>query len=277
MKPRIQFADAAASITQELRQQFQRLLATERAVIACDSVALHDLRVSIRRLRVLLRALEEPLARTTATALEHRWQHFSNALSPLRDADVWRGMLRELPGVTPAFLRQAAALLKKNPARPGALLRSPTWARLKRDTQLLLDKALPLALAKPGAHMRPTPALRRAWKECAARAVKRAAHPRWKELERAHNLRIACRRARYLAEFFAAAVADRQERRRWQQLAARYRAAQSALGQTHDADVLLEFLLNSALRPPAALIARLRARRTAGLAKFRKAWKKLAG
>ena len=125
MKPRIQFADAAASIAQELRQQFKRLLDTERGVSAGDVVALHDLRVSIRRLRVLLRALEEPLATTTATALEHRWQRFSNDLSPLRDADVWRGMLRELPGVTPAFLHQATTLLKKNNARPAALLRSP--------------------------------------------------------------------------------------------------------------------------------------------------------
>ena len=161
MKLRIQFADAAASITQELRQQFQRLLATERAVLASDVVALHDLRVSIRRLRVLLRALEDPLAQTTATALEHRWQHFSNELSPLRDADVWRCMLRELPGVTPHFLRQALARLKTDRARPDALLRSPTWARLNRDTQLLLDKALPAALAIPGKRTRPTPALRR--------------------------------------------------------------------------------------------------------------------
>jgi CHAD domain-containing protein len=277
MKLRLQFADAAASIAQELRQQAQRLFATERAVIAGDVAGLHDLRVSIRRLRVLLRALEEPLAPTTATALAQRWQIFSNALSPLRDADVWRGLLRELPGVTPAFLRQATALLKKTNAHPGALLRSPTWARLKRDTQRLLAEALPAALAKPGQRTRPTPALRRCWKECVARAAKRAAHPRWREAERAHKLRIACRRARYLAEFFATAVADRQERRQWQQLARRYRAAQSGLGQTHDADVLLEFLLNSNLRPPAALVAELRKRRTAGLARFSRVWKKMAG
>ncbi len=277
MKLRIQFADAAASIAQELRQQFKRLLDTECGVSAGDVVAMHDLRVSIRRLRVLLRALEEPLAPTAATALAHRWQKFSDDLSPLRDADVWRGMLRELPGVTPAFLRQATALLKKTNARPAALLRSPTWARLKRDTRLLLDKALPAALARPGARMRPTPALRRCWEAGAALAAKRAAHPRWRELERAHKLRIACRRARYLAEFFAASVADRKDRRLWTQRALRYRAAQSALGQTHDADVLLEFLLNSNLHAPAALTAKLRARRKAGLAKFSKAWKKIAG
>lgn len=275
MKLRLQFADAAASIAQELQQQFRRLLATERGVIADDVVALHDLRVSIRRLRVLLRALESPLAQTTATALEHRWQKFSDDLSPLRDADVWRGMLRALPGVTPAFLRQAMALLKKNRAHPGRLLRSHTWARLKRDTQFLLDKSLPVALAKPGKLTRPTPALRRCWKDCVARAAKRAGHPRWKELERAHKLRIACRRARYLAEFFAAASAGKKDRRLWEQTARRYRAAQSALGQTHDADVLLEFLLNSTLPTPAALTAELQKRRTAGLAKFGRVWKKM--
>ena len=72
MKLRIQFADAAASIAQELRQQFKRLLDTECGVSAGDVVAMHDLRVSIRRLRVLLRALEEPLAPTAATALAPR-------------------------------------------------------------------------------------------------------------------------------------------------------------------------------------------------------------
>lgn len=275
MKLRLQFADAAASIAQELQQQFRRLLATERSVIAGDMPALHDLRVSIRRLRVLLRALEEPLSQTAASAIEHRWQRFSDDLSPLRDADVWRDMLRTLPGVTPLFQRQAVALLNRKCAHPRQPLRSHTWARLKRDTRLLLNQGIPGALSTPGKHGRPTPALRRCWKKFSAQAAKRATHPHWKETERAHKLRIACRRARYLAEFFAGASADRKTRQLWQQTARRYRAAQAALGQTHDADVLLEFLLNSKLSPPAALISELRKRHTAGLAKFSRIWRKL--
>jgi len=277
MKLRIQFADAAASLGQELQRQLQRLLDTEQAAAAGDITALHDLRVAMRRLRMLLRALEEPLVQTAATALERRWQQCSRDLSPLRDADVWRGLLRELPGVTPAFLRRVQAALKRAHAHPADVLRSPAWSRLKRDTQRFLEEALPAALARPGRRTRPTPALRRCWKECVARAAKRAAHPRWKELERAHKLRIACRRARYLADFFATTIDGVKERRAWKYTALHYRAAQNALGQTHDADVLLDFLLNTNLHPPAAVIAELRARRTAGLARFSRAWKKIAG
>ena len=171
MKLRLQFADAAASISQELERQFRLMLGNEHAAARGDVVALHDLRVAMRRLRMLLRALEEPLENTTAATLERRWQRCSRDLSPLRDADVWRGMLRELPGVTPAFLRRVLALLKKKHARPGDVLRSAAWSRLKRDTQLLLEEALPAALAKPGKLTRPTPALRRCWKDCVARAA----------------------------------------------------------------------------------------------------------
>ena len=275
MKLRIQFADAVASITHELQRQFRLLLDAEQAAAASEVVALHDLRVALRRMRVLLRALADPLERTEAAALEHRWQHFSRDLSPLRDADVWRGLLRELPGITPAFRRRVTSLLKRKRIRPAELFHSYAWSRLKHDTQLLLDETIPAALAKPGRHMRPTPALRRCWRKFAARAAKVAADPHWKQMEQAHKIRIACRRARYLAEFFTSTVMGRKDRRVWTQTAFRYRAAQDALGRTHDADVLLEFLLNSNLHPPAALVAELSKRRTAGLAKFSRAWKKI--
>jgi CHAD domain-containing protein len=277
MKLRIQFADAAASLARELQRQFRLMLDTERPAAVGEAVALHDLRVAMRRLRALLSALEDPLARTDAAALERRWQHFSRALNPMRDADVWRGLLRELPGVTPAFQRRVMALLRRKRPHPAQLLGSYTWARLKRDTQILLDTALPAALAKPGRDARPTPALRRCWKKITARAAARAADRHLAQMDRAHKVRIACRRARYLADFLAATVTGRKERRAWAQAARRYRAAQDALGQTHDADVLLEFLHAAKLRPPAALTAELQARRTAGLANFSKAWKKIAG
>ncbi|MCX7007283.1 MAG: CHAD domain-containing protein, partial [Kiritimatiellaeota bacterium] len=197
--------------------------------------------------------------------------------SPLRDADVWRGLLRELPGVTPVFRHRVTVRLKQKRAHPAELLASYTWARLKHDTQLLLDETIPAALAKPGRRIRPTPALRRCWEKCTVRAAKLAADPHWKQMEQVHKIRISCRRARYLAEFFAASVMGRKDRRAWTQTALRYRAAQDALGRTHDADVLLEFLLNSNLHPPAALVAELQTRRTAGLAKFSRAWGKMEG
>ncbi|MCX7007282.1 MAG: CHAD domain-containing protein, partial [Kiritimatiellaeota bacterium] len=82
MKLRIQFADAVASITHELQRQFRLLLEAEKAAALGEVAALHDLRVALRRMRVLLRALAEPLERTDAAALERRWQHFARDVSP---------------------------------------------------------------------------------------------------------------------------------------------------------------------------------------------------
>jgi CHAD domain-containing protein len=274
MKLRCPFADAVASSREEARQQFQLILGLEKATAAGQVAALHDFRVALRRLRLLLRALAGPLAPTDAGALERRWQRLADELSPLRDADVWRGLLRELPGATATFRRRVAAKLHSERGHPAAVLKRAAWRRLKRDTHLLMAHALPDALAKAGP-AKLGKALRRAWEQAGARAARLAQQRHLAEPEQAHKLRIACRRVRYLAEFFAAAVAGRKKAQAWQELAGQYRALQNALGRTHDADVLLEFLQTAGLRPPLAVVRSLRARRAAGVRQFKQVWREM--
>ena len=276
MKARLQFADPIASSREELRRQFQSIIGQEKATAVGEGEALHDLRVALRRLRILLRALGEPLEHTRAAALERRWQYFADELGPLRDADVWRALLRELSSALPAFRQRVTTRLRQERAHPVEVLLGVTWPRLKRDTQQLLAKPLPAALATAGRRA-VEKALRRAWEQASTRAAKLAREGHLAEIEPAHKLRIACRRARYLAEFFATAVKGENNVLAWQRIASDYRALQNALGQTHDADMLLEFLHDARLRPPTNLTTALRSRRNRGIAQFKTAWKKLAG
>ena len=263
MKLRFKFVAPGASCRTALQRQFRLILSVEKTTAAGKVEALHDLRVALRRLRVLLRALAEPLAPTRAAALERRWQQFADELSPLRDADVWRGLLRELPCASPAFRRRVHARLRAERTTPAKVLQTPTWARLKRDTRTVLGRQLAAALTKAG-NCGIEKALRRAWQQATGRAIELAGKRNLKDIEPAHKLRIACRRARYLAEFFATAADGKKNAETWQRAAAGYRTLQNALGRTHDADVLLEFLHDARLRPPAAVTAELHKRRTAG-------------
>lgn len=275
MKARFQFANPSTSSRTELQRQFRLILSLEKATAVGKVEALHDLRVALRRLRVLLRALVEPLAHTHAAALELRWQQFADELSPLRDADVWRGLLRELPGVTPAFRQRVYARLRAERTTPAKVLKTSIWSRLKRDTRALLGRQLATALAGAG-NNKIEKALSRAWERATKRTNELACNRHLKDIALAHKLRIACRRARYLAEFFATAVEGKKNIQVWQRIAEDYRALQNALGRTHDADVLLEFLHDARLRPPSRLTNALRSQRNNGITQFKAAWKKLA-
>ena len=274
MKARFQLDQPAARCRAELRRQFALIQDLEKTTAAGQVEALHDLRVALRRLRVLLRALAGMLEHTASAEVERRWQSFADQLSPLRDADVWRGLLRALPGVTPAFRRRVHARLRRERGRPAAVLRSPAWARLKRETKKLLTRQLPAALAKAG-EKQITSALQHAWEQARARAAKLVRNRQLAKVEPAHKLRIACRRVRYLADFLALVVEGRKNRQAWQLLAGDYRALQNALGRTHDADVLLEFLHEARLRPPAVVTRDLRRRRARGVRQFKKLWRGL--
>ena len=260
----------------ETRRHFQTIVKQARTAGKERVVALHDLRVAIRRLRVLLRALDKPLAHTTARNLARRWQDFTRGLSPLRDADVWRILLHDLPGASPTFQQRLFEQLSREPVPLTDHLRGRTWRQLIRDTETLLEKETWTALRIP-AKSEPDYALYKAWEEATTRAAKLARNRRQiSHPETAHELRIACRRARYLAEFLALAAGRGKNHRTWLNIARRYQVAQNALGQTHDTDTLLEFLRKQHLRPPAVLRAALIHHRTQGIADFKKCWRKLA-
>jgi len=251
------------------QSQFRLIRKLALATVTGNPAALHDLRVAIRRLRVLLRAMEKPLAHTTALTLSRRWQHLTCNLSPLRDADVWRVLLRTLPHATPVFQRRVLSCLEQERGGLAALLTEGAWSHLQRDTGAFLKTEAPAALTLA---TQPDRALRKAWKQATTRAATLAQSRQLTQPDKAHTTRIACRRVRYLAEFFAIAAGRSPARRAWLKIAKHYQAAQNALGQTHDADVFLEFLADQHLRPPAQFRAELLERRTQGITRFRQAW-----
>jgi CHAD domain-containing protein len=269
MKGNLPAQAATEAWAREVRRQFRIIRKLERATAAGQSDALHDLREAIRRLRVLLRAMKKPLARTTAQTLARRWHHFLRSLNPARDAEVWRVLLSELPGVTPLFQQRVLKRLDQERGNLVNLLEHHTLYCLKRDTRALLKTEIPTALTPA---TKPDRALRKAWEQ-ATRATKLAQRRPVAQPAVAHKVRIACRRARYLAEFFSVAAGGQQACHAWLKIAKRYQAAQNALGQTHDIDTLLEFLEAQQLRPTNELRATLVQRRTHGLIRFREAWR----
>ena len=86
---------------------------------------------------------------------------------------------------------------------------------------------------------------------------------------KAHLLRIACRRARYMAEFFTATLGKPAAR-----LARQLKAVQDVLGDIHDCDICLAHLRRAPLSPP-ELVAELNRRRRAHVARFGKVWNRL--
>lgn len=269
MKGNLPAQAATEAWAREVRRQFWIIRKLERATAAGQSDALHDLREAIRRLRVLLRAMKKPLARTTAQTLARRWHHFLRSLNLARDAEVWRVLLSELPGVTPLFQQRVLKRLDQERGNLVNLLEHHTLYCLKRDTRALLKTEIPTALTPA---TKPDRALRKAWEQ-ATRATKLAQRRPVAQPAVAHKVRIACRRARYLAEFFSVAAGGQQACHAWLKIAKRYQAAQNALGQTHDIDTLLEFLEAQQLRPTNELRATLVQRRTHGLIRFREAWR----
>ncbi|TAN35779.1 MAG: CHAD domain-containing protein [Verrucomicrobia bacterium] len=256
----------------ETQHLFRLICKLERATAVGDVNALHDLRVAIRRLRVLLRALEKPLARTNAKRVAKRWQQFTRELSPLRDVDVWRNLLQALSAATPAFRRRVLGRLDGKHDNRASLLASRIWSQLKRDTHTLLATEIPMIFT---AATQPDRVLGKAWEEAITRTAQLARSHQLAQPDVAHKVRIACRRARYLAEFFALVARHGKTQRAWLKTAQRYQAAQAALGQTHDTDTLLEFLHTQRLRLPAKLRAALVKRRNQGLVQFRRARKNL--
>ena len=241
-------------------------------VIAGSPLALHDLRVAIRRFRTLLKVFRAPLAGTSAAVLAQRLGRLSGTLSGYRDTDTrlrvitsapMRRLLAGSPGWA-AFLDGQRALHRASKRRLAALMRGDAARVLIEGVDRFIE-AEPAALdGMDDAAVRQV-ALK-ALRKATRRVEERARIPGSLPAGPAHELRIACRRARYLAEFFAEAAGEPVAA-----LGRRMKRLQDILGDLHDTDVQLQHL--GAWRgAPAALLRELKARRRAHASKFRLAW-----
>ncbi len=259
--------ESAASLARRLmRGQFALLGRAEAGLFGDRPQALHDFRVALRRLRVLLRLFRKPLAVSGSVRLEGRLRALSKSLGSARDAEIVVALLQR------NGMRDAEAVLEQHRAslgrhRSGAVrrLRGAAYRRLKSDVRRLLSSEFPSAFA--GSAVR-TGA--RALKKALARVRERSRLSVKHAPRELHLLRIACRRARYAAEFFSPRLGRATAR-----LGRRLKAVQDVLGDIHDGDICVAALRRG--RPvPRRAIAELLRRRARAIPRFRKAWSRLS-
>jgi CHAD domain-containing protein len=215
--------------------------------------ALHDLRVALRRARLLLRLMDDEWP---TRGLQRGLKQVGDALSPARDVDVWIELLSS---------RHLARAMQDDPAWPGYVRRQQLLRR--RPIAVVLGKRFAALRAKMNRFIRTgipkSPARLEPWKLWInmkldeelrhvhrLRKLRHSDHP-----QQLHRLRIALRRARYVAEY--------AESKKW---ARRLRKCEQPLARVHDFDTAL------ARKLPAQLAQVLRHLRRKNLQSLSRAW-----
>ena len=255
-----------------MRKQNRLLQKNRRKAMAGQLEPLHDMRVALRRFRVILRTFQDPLRATSATRLLQDLTHLSKSLGPIRDMQLWE--LYHETGQRAAnkagagwaqFVKDQQRIGRRLTARLGVILSDTAWRHLDIQIRQLLNREIPRAArqyAGGGLPVLCATAIRKAL----SRIEKRSDISSRNNPHEMHALRIACRRGRYVAELFGDALGRPVVR-----LAKRLKALQDALGDVHDIDVRLEHLARQA-HPPAVLTTRLRRARKKSCKDFTKAW-----
>ncbi len=238
---------------------------------------LHDIRVAIRRLRLLLRVFRKHLPKSSRKPIDAALQQLNRDLGPARDLDVWVEFL-ESPLIQPTmahsrlwrtFLghqRQRRSLRQVTVRR---CLRGAHFAAVRRRLAWLLRVELPrLTRVEPTGNLAKL-ATKNLEKEL-RQALKLGRLRHSDDPDELHRLRIALRRTRYLGEFFGPRLGPATEK-----LTRRVHATERALGRIHDVDTGLERVRHEGPVPPRALVENLQARRREQLQKLDAAWARL--
>lgn len=268
-------ARAATTFCRLLAEQRAIVLKNERPVLAGSVEALHDLRVALRRLRCLTATFVQ-LDKKKLTALDQQLATVCDDIGLARDLDVWGELFQRLwrtgglQPLTRAEQRRVVAALRQQRA---VLVKEALQSHLFRQLKQALRACRPGSLAGQRSDTPPAQVF-------AARrilTVRALVADRYRKVgnyskEPAHDLRRACRRLRYLVEFFAHDLGRETIRAgRW------ITQAQSALGKVHDSDNALRLardLPTGAAR--AAVRRQLRSYRAKHLKKFKTAWRHYA-
>ena len=214
--------------------------AADRVLERGDADALHDLRVSLRRLHRALKDFRPALADTVRGRHRRRVRSILAAGGPARDADVLIGwaerLLAEDPPAAADPDRLLADLRERRSAEMERLVRRlGSFPRLARRLRKRLSR-YEVRVGKEAPEL-PVPAAEAVGAALALALVRArarfAAIGEGVEEEALHEGRIALRRLRYLLEPFAAALPDGE------QILADLRALQGVLGDLRDLAALL--------------------------------------
>jgi CHAD domain-containing protein len=261
---------------QMLRTEYQALLKTEPGVLLGQRMPLHDLRVAVRKLATLLRAFRRPLQKTSARQIEEMVRRFGKSLGSARDLDVWIEFLNNhtpnkiSPEVWKKFLDQQSLLKRRQKKTVERVMTSASYRNLKNKLNRLLQIEIPSEVNRRSADSLDRFAARALRKALNRVREKHALCHKFKPDE-AHALRIAIRKARYLADYFTDPLGSPIE-----ELASRLKRMQTLLGRIHDGDVWSELLKMQDQIPAGSLIRQIRCERAQYLVDFKKAWNRFS-
>jgi CHAD domain-containing protein len=253
----------------------------EQVLLSDDPAALHDLRVSMRRLRAALKFCGPLLTEMPSVRrLDSHLSKVLHGLGPSRDADVWCAFL-EKPKVVEtagneaewaAFVAQERERRDRKAEKLKALLRSDEWRRTTSACGWMARVLLPQRIldTRDGTPIEAHAATQ--LREELSRIMERGhLAERTNNDRKLHELRRAVRRGRYWAEF-AQPASDSS----FGELAGRLKAVTHALGELHDLYLFTKRLGKSRVRPPAGVAALIRKRRKRWVRTFRAKWAALS-
>jgi CHAD domain-containing protein len=224
-----------------LARHITRLKALDPLVRRDDPDSVHQMRVTVRRLRTTLQAYPAILPRPATQHLRDELKWLGGVLGEARDGEVLSDyLLTRLAGLPPELVlgpaqaRTRAHFAPRQASARGALLDALNSARyftlLADLDRLLADPPLTAAAAEPAGEVLPR-AIARAYRRT-KRRMRRAtqAAPGAGRDTALHETRKAAKRARYAAEAAQPALGKKARR-----FARRMKTVQSALGDQHDA------------------------------------------
>jgi CHAD domain-containing protein len=246
--------EASAFVALRLRELDKAIAeAVPRVLGDTDEEALHDLRVAIRRLRVLLKLARPLYSRFLADAVREPFTVFHRATSELRDEEVLEGTLASLALGDAAFHRwlvrrkqRERELRRKTIER----LRSGELDAARRKLEALLE--LP---TKPS-RRQPLGAFARHAVISAQAKVEKLRDTPTSDAAGLHELRIAYKNLRYAAELLRDALPPDLRA-----VAEPAKKLQTLLGDLHDADVAIMVARTARNLAPATRAKVLRALR----------------
>lgn len=255
--------DAAEWVIERLRALDVALGETlPRVHGSLDEEALHDMRVAVRKLRVLLRIARPIFGRFHADAVRAPFTDVHRATSALRDEEVLEGTLDQVPVEDHPF----GAWKKRRKARERAL-RKAALLRLERGDLERARQLLEALLALP---VRPKRrgqlgVFARDCVERARRDVERLRDTPPSDAEGLHALRIAFKNLRYAIEMFAPILPSDVSA-----MGEPAKLFQQRLGELHDLDVAIDVAMRSKLSVPTKnkVLRALRAERAAQVERY---------
>jgi CHAD domain-containing protein len=220
-------------LTRELRAMQSRLEETAQRVLGTDDeLAVHDLRVMIRRTRTLLEIGREVFGRFQADEVRRALTEVQRATGALRDEEVLLEIMTSLSLHT-TDLSGWIATRRRREKRLRSAVRSLVRYDGLAEGRALLGALLTFRV-KPSRDKRLVKFARRAV-EAAQREVERRRTP--SEHARAlHRLRVSYKRLRYTAETFADVLPPELSGG----LARNAAGFQRRIGAVHDVDVVIE-------------------------------------